>query len=846
MRRRLATSAVMGMLACVASAETVPPAGDLTLLYRYADDYSQDQAMDQSLIHSVFWVKGAYPPSQPYLAYWTVQANDRAILFRDYGGQPARLGYAIPVDPEVPIRAEPLTVTLGLDVQLLSSEDPSRPAMGYLLYMVSSDGVTWSIPEALSPGRCQVSLGALKDNRYLVFMGTRAVVDNLSVEIHRPKADLYVPQDARTLQEAIDMAENGDRIVVSDNTYSGPGNRDIRLKGKEVCLVSANGPAQCVIDCSEQGRGFIFENGESRATVVDGFTIVNGRGVAGAGIYCEDSSPTLSHCAIRRCQAIGTTGPGQGGGIYIKGGSPLIRHCRISQNESASYSLGVGGSGGGGFLTGDNWTVIEHCTFESNVAIAGTASDNKGGGLFVEGTPGLEAQGPTIRNTLFYNNSAGDSGGAIACIDARVKITHCTITGNSADQIGGGVWVRLTRWVPGSVTLKNCIVWDNVSDEIARTGDGASGLVVQYSDVRGGEQGAGNIDVDPLFANAFSGDSRDGHLLSFAGRWDPQVGTWVHDAVTSPCIDAGDPGDPVGAEPTPNGDRVDMGCYGGTNQASKGSGPLVFHVAREGGNDRNVGLGPTMALATIQKAVGLARDGDAVLIWPGVYREEVDFAGKAITVQSAADPATVIASQGGYAFSLYHQEGPSSVLRNLVIRDCPEAGVLCHTGAPTLSNLTIVNCGVGIADLENAWPTITHCILWDNSRADLQNCQARYSCIQRPDQAVGEGNIRRTPLFVDPNNGDFHLQSRYGRYWPAHNVWVVDDRTSPCVDAGDPSVYPTEEPSENGGRINLGADGGTAYASMSPPPLYTDLNRDGVVDLRDMAILVDHWLQGSL
>jgi len=41
------------------------------------------------------------------------------------------------------------------------------------------------------------------------------------------------------------------------------------------------------------------------------------------------------------------------------------------------------------------------------------------------------------------------------------------------------------------------------------------------------------------------------------------------DDVTSPCIDAGDPNSPVGDEPEPNGGRINMGAYGGTEEASK-------------------------------------------------------------------------------------------------------------------------------------------------------------------------------------------------------------------------------------------------------------------------------------
>ena len=61
----------------------------------------------------------------------------------------------------------------------------------------------------------------------------------------------------------------------------------------------------------------------------------------------------------------------------------------------------------------------------------------------------------------------------------------------------------------------------------------------------------------------------DYHLSSQAGRWDAAVNAWVQDNVTSPCIDAGDPGTAVGWEPFPNGGLVNMGYFGGTDQASK-------------------------------------------------------------------------------------------------------------------------------------------------------------------------------------------------------------------------------------------------------------------------------------
>jgi hypothetical protein len=59
------------------------------------------------------------------------------------------------------------------------------------------------------------------------------------------------------------------------------------------------------------------------------------------------------------------------------------------------------------------------------------------------------------------------------------------------------------------------------------------------------------------------------HLRSAGGRWDAAVEQWIDDAVTSPCVDAGDPLDPVGEEPAPNGGRANIGAYAGTIEASR-------------------------------------------------------------------------------------------------------------------------------------------------------------------------------------------------------------------------------------------------------------------------------------
>ena len=134
---------------------------------------------------------------------------------------------------------------------------------------------------------------------------------------------------------------------------------------------------------------------------------------------------------------------------------------------------------------------------------------------------------------------------------------------------------RFSRTNPGN-TIRNSII---TNIEGGGQGDWGSGdrMLITYSDFwrnnfsQQGDVvpfGTGNLAQDPQFADAARGDY---HLKSQQGRWDIVSSTWVKDTVTSPCIDSGDPADDFSAEPSPNGNRINIGVYGGTTEASKGS-----------------------------------------------------------------------------------------------------------------------------------------------------------------------------------------------------------------------------------------------------------------------------------
>ena len=132
-------------------------------------------------------------------------------------------------------------------------------------------------------------------------------------------------------------------------------------------------------------------------------------------------------------------------------------------------------------------------------------------------------------------------------------------------------------YVDSSIFRQSAVVFDGVEE--------TTELTVHHSVIPSEwhRYGQGNIDVDPCLAdpgycdpNGTPEDANDDfwvdgdyHLKSQAGRWDPKSQTWVQDDVTSPCINAGNPLDPIGPEPFPNGGIINMGAYGGTSEASK-------------------------------------------------------------------------------------------------------------------------------------------------------------------------------------------------------------------------------------------------------------------------------------
>jgi len=200
-------------------------------------------------------------------------------------------------------------------------------------------------------------------------------------------------------------------------------------------------------------------------------------------------------------------------------------------------------------------------------------------------------------------------------------------------------------------------------------------------------------------------------------------------------------------------------------------------------------------------------------------------------------------------------------------------GMLIYCG----SDVKLTNCtfnrnsadfhGGGVAIGFDSNPSLTNCILYDNSDSNGMDESAQiynigpikfhinYCCIQDWTGALGGiGNIGADPLFVDPNSNDYHLKSEGWRWDAKRKRWDYDDVTSRCIDAGNPGsplegelLSVPDDPNDIWGeniRIDMGAYGGTLEASMAPYDwaLISDLTNDGIVNLKDFTAQAKYWL----
>jgi len=422
----------------------------------------------------------------------------------------------------------------------------------------------------------------------------------------------------RTIQAAVTAASNGDIIKVAKGTYSealkiekkvqllggfaGSGDFNTANPQANVTIIRGTGAAPCILvqiysaaSGSMTISGFTIREGEygirldgvwsgSLNNITIENNIIEDNGTQdikqeGGGIGLEGNNVTIKNNLIRnnkagRGAAIGRTSDvtdflisgnlienntgydDHAGGIAINGTGTITRNIFDGNVAAKSYTYGWGGAI---LITNYDTTkliILSHNIYRNNYA------PSRGGAVFVD-----EAAKVRMEHELFYNNKSGESGSAIYVDESWehnpsvLYMDNCTVSGNSTD--GGAAALYVEKSI---AYVQNSIFWNNGGDFQVADGTALANLTVNYTLTQQGFTGTGNISSNPLFANAATGDF---HVQSTNGRYNPATGLFVNDGANSPAIDAGNPSSDYSNEPSPNGGRVNLGCYGNTAEASK-------------------------------------------------------------------------------------------------------------------------------------------------------------------------------------------------------------------------------------------------------------------------------------
>ncbi len=322
--------------------------------------------------------------------------------------------------------------------------------------------------------------------------------------------------DYATIQDAIDNATDGDTVLVAAGTYY----ESIRM-ANGVTLQGA-GADVTTINGGENGHVIVFNLASG---TISGFTITNSGNDPGysAGIFASQCTITVTNNTIINNHY----------GVTLSSNSNGIIAGNKITNNTGSAAIKVSHSNAtitNNIIT-NNWKGI-YCSNSSPYITNNTITNNGSYGILCNPT-----SIQVIANNIITSNKYGifALGGIVSPVPF-LQISYNNVGDNSQGNyweeygiidIGGGGWIISQPFTP-----------------IPRTGE---------------------IHESPQFVGQNDGDY---HLKSEGWRWDPIAEIWTWDNVTSLCIDAGNPGcDPADEWPF-EGNRINMGAYGGTDQAS--------------------------------------------------------------------------------------------------------------------------------------------------------------------------------------------------------------------------------------------------------------------------------------
>lgn len=283
------------------------------------------------------------------------------------------------------------------------------------------------------------------------------------------------------------------------------------------------------IDCDSQGPTGCLP-------IVSNNTITGNSAQGGGGIECDCSAIVTGNIITGNT----TWGGNVGAGINCEDGSPTITYNTVSGNVAQN---------GGGIYCACSATI-------TNNIITGNSAQGtygQGGGIWCYGNLA------NITNNLIVANIASRSGGGVYCAYSSPTLQNNTITGNSAPG-GGGIYC----YNHSSPAASNNIVTFNSSGIYT---DSSGTPVIQHDDVYGntGYNYFGMTDPTGINSNISSNpllvDSAGGNYRLSTGS--PCINAGINNVVAAPPFLKNISGFIIDLDGNPriDGGTVDMGCY---------------------------------------------------------------------------------------------------------------------------------------------------------------------------------------------------------------------------------------------------------------------------------------------
>ena len=553
---------------------------------------------------------------------------------------------------------------------------------------------------------------------------------------------------------------------------------------------------------TENSYHVVTGSGTDVTAVLDGFAITAGNANdnqphdKGGGMHNDSGSPTVANCtftgnsariigggmlndvgsstAVTNCTFTGNLALFDGGGMFnFSGGIPTVANCTFSGNSAKL--------GGGMYNDVESNATVTNCTFSANWA------ESHGGGMYND----VESN-TTVTNCTFSDNWAESQGGGMYNLSSHTTLTNCIFSENSTEEWGGGI-----ACIAGSLIIESCSIQNNWSE----SGAGISSL----------EDCSPEISDSTICYNIADSavDSKGGGLFVDHSN-----------LLVENCVFVANQ-----ASPVPPDDARIPGTGGGAICCANGANVVVIGSTFINNSSTDDGGAICCHKSCLQITDGTFLRNSSGDAGGAIYLRE----SQQVDVTNSLFAGNSATYSGGAI--LYRD---STILN---IYNCTLTNNSADTGGGIRCS---VNDTVGV---------ISNSILWDNFSprgqqiAMIENAilQVRYCNIaggagnvKRSNQSVliwGEGNMDVDPLFANPGYwvtpssrtdghdiwiaGDYHLKSEAGRWDPNSETWIQDDMTSPCIDAGDPNSDFSSETWPHGGRINMGAYGGTHQASMS-------------------------------